>query len=70
MLAVYALTAGLLYFFWQADLHLLLGASLKGLVIGLRALPDHHRRDAAVFPAQAYRKTGRPRAVFQSLFHR
>jgi len=35
MLAVYALTAGLLYFFWQADLHLLLGASLKGLVIGL-----------------------------------
>jgi len=35
MLAVYALTAGLLYFFWQEHLHLLLGASLKGLVIGL-----------------------------------
>jgi lactate permease len=35
MLAVYMLTAVLLFFFWQADIQLLVAASLKGLVIGM-----------------------------------
>ena len=76
MLAVYALTAGLLYFFWQADLHLLPSGppSLKGtgpppsgwssslIIIGV---------DAAVFPAQAHPEnwtTPFEAVFFQSLF--